>query len=86
MSHQRTTGILHEISTYVPLKNKEDTIEMRAHHVISSAMFLMETIDECYSHEEAEQLKKRLLSSIRGGDPDRFKRSIRKVKESRDGR
>ena len=86
MSHKRTTGILHEISTYVPMKNKEDTIEMRAHHVISSAIFLMETIDESYEPDEAEQLKKRLLSSIRGYDPDRFKRSIRKVKESRHGR
>lgn len=86
MSDNKTTGILHEISNYVPQKNKEDLIEMRAHHVISSVIFLMETIEECYSQEDAEQLKRRLLSSIKGQDPERFKRSIRKVKESKHGR
>ena len=80
----RTKSILHEISNYVPKKNKADLIEARANHVISSAIFLIELIDESYSGEEAEQLKKRLLSSIKSNDPSKFIRSIRKVKESND--
>lgn len=79
-------SILHEISTFVPEKNKEELIESRANHVISSAIFLIEMIEETYSEEEADQLKKRLLSSIKGHDPKRFIRSIRKVKESKHGK
>jgi hypothetical protein len=77
-------SILHEISTFVPEKNKEDLIETRAHHVISSAIFLLEMIEETYSEEEADQLKRRFLSSIKGQDPRRFSRSIRKVKENKE--
>lgn len=80
---KRASSILHEISNYVPERNKEELIESRANHVISSAIFLLEMIEETYSEDEAEQLKKRLISSIKGHDPKRFIRSIRKVKESR---
>lgn len=86
MAHKRSTSILQEISNHVPKKNKEDLIEMRAHHAISSAIFLLEMIEDAYSPEEAEQLKRRFLSSIKGQDPKRFTRSIRKVKESKNGR
>lgn len=84
MGYKKAKSILHEINNYVPKKNKEDLIEMRAHHAISAAIFLLEMIDEAYSPEEADQLKKRFISSIKGSDPNRFVRSIRKVKESKD--
>jgi hypothetical protein len=71
---------LEEISSYVPAKNKEDLIESRAQHIIVSAINLLESIDEYFSPEEAEALKKRFVSSIRGSDPNRFTRMVKRIK------
>jgi len=76
-------SILQEISNYVPQKNKEDLIEMRAQHAIAASIFLIEMIENTYGTEEADQLVKRFISSIKGQDPERFTRSIRKIKESK---
>lgn len=76
-------SILQEISNIVPQKNKEDLIEMRAQHAIAASIFLIEMIEKSYSAEEADQLVRRFLSSIKGQDPERFTRSIRKIKENK---
>lgn len=78
--NRRSRSILQEISSYVPHKNKEDLIEARAQHIIVSAINLLESIDESFSPGEAEALKKRFLSSIKGSDPNRFTRMVKKVK------
>ena len=85
MSKRRTESILHELSSYIPERNKEEIIEMRAQHVISSALYLFEMIDNEFTEEEADQLKKRFLSSIKGKDAKRFSRSIKKIKEDDKG-
>lgn len=78
--NRRSRSILEEISTYVPQKSKEDLIEARAQHIIVSAINLLESIDESFSPEEAEALKKRFVSSIRGSDPSRFTRMCKRIK------
>ena len=78
--NRRSRSILEEISTYVPHKNKEDLIKARAQHIIVSAINLLESIDETFSPEEAEALKKRFVSSIRGSDPNRFTRMVKRIK------
>ena len=72
------------LSRYVPEENKEDAYEMRAHHIISSAINLLEAMESEYSDEDFDQLKKRFISSIKGNDPKRFSRSIMKIKESKE--
>ena len=83
--NRRSRSILEEISSYVPAKNKEDLIESRAQHIIVSAINLLESIDECFPPEEAEALKKRFVSSIRGSDPNRFTRMVKRIKGISDG-
>ena len=78
--NRRSRSILEEISTYVPQKSKEELIEARAQHIIVSAINLLESIDESFSPEEAEALKKRFVSSIRGSDPNRFTRMVKRIK------
>lgn len=78
--NRRSRSILEEISTYVPQRSKEEIIEARAQHIIVSAINLLESIDESYSPEEAESLKKRFVSSIRGSDPNRFTRMVKRIK------
>ena len=43
----------------------------------------METLKEKYSAEEADELERRLINSIRGQDPAKFTRGIRKIAESK---
>jgi hypothetical protein len=74
-------SILEEISTYVPAKSREDFIESRAHHIISSAIHLFTIIDEHFTPDEADMLRRRFLSSIQQGDPDKFARAVRRLKE-----
>lgn len=78
--NRRSKSILEEINNYVPKKSKEELIEARAQHIIVSAINLLESIDTSFGQEEAEALKKRFLSSIRGSDPSRFTRMIHRVK------
>ena len=78
--NRRSRSILEEISSYVPQKSKEELIEARAQHIIVSAINLLESIDENFTPEEAEALKKRFVSSIRGADPNRFTRMVRRIK------
>lgn len=78
--NRRSRSILEEISTYVPQKSKEDLIEARAQHIIVSAINLLESIDESFTPAEAEALKKRFVSSIRGSDPNRFTRMVKRIK------
>jgi hypothetical protein len=78
--NRRSRSILEEISSYVPEKSKEDVIEARAQHIIASAINLLESIDNSFSPEEAEALKKRFVSSIRGADPNRFTRMVKRIK------
>ena len=83
--NRRSRSILEEISSCVPQRNKEELIEARAQHIIVSAINLLETIDESFTQAEAEALKKRFVSSIRGADPNRFTRMVRRIKNGCDG-
>ena len=83
--NRRSRSILEEISSYVPQKSKEDLIEARAQHIIVSAINLLESIDESFSPLDAEALKKRFVSSIRGSDPNRFTRMVKRIKSGCDG-
>ena len=83
--NRKSRSILEEISTYVPQKSKEDLIEARAQHIIVSAINLLESIDDSFSVEEAEMLKKRFVSSIRGSDPNRFSRMVKRIKFGDEG-
>lgn len=78
--NRKSRSILEEISTYVPQKSKEDLIEARAQHIIVSAINLLESIDDSFSSEDADALKKRFVSSIRGADPTRFTRMVKRIK------
>ena len=72
-------SLFEELNELAPVSGKKTVIENRANHVISSAINLMEYIETNYSEEEALNLHRRLLSSIKGKDPKRFARALNKV-------
>lgn len=79
MTTRRT--ILQEINSYVPIKNREELIESKASHIIVAAINLINLIHETYEKEEAEIFEKKIISSIKGRDPERFAKTALKLKE-----
>jgi len=74
-------SLFEELNEFAPLVDKKIVVESRANHAISSVINLFEYIDIHYSPEEAKNLQRRLISSIKGKDPKRFTRALNKTPE-----
>jgi len=61
-------------------RDQSSLIESRANNVISSAINLLNYIKENYDAEQAAELERRLLNSIRTQDPQKFTRGVRRLK------
>jgi len=79
-----TKSLLQELNSISLKKNSEALIESRATHVIDSAINLLNLIKENFPPEQAYELERRMLNSIKGGDSSKFVRSIRKLRDSRE--
>jgi len=73
--------MLEEITGYSPGRDNNLLIESRGNHIINSAINLMQLIRENYAPEQAAELERRLLNSIRTQDPVKFSRGLRKFKD-----
>lgn len=80
---KQSRSILDELSQLGVGKNAGLIIESRANHIISSAINLINQVRETYDGPEAEELERRLLSSIKNQDPQKFVRGLRKINESK---
>jgi len=82
---KRTTkSLLEELNAIADKKNGEAIIESRAAHVIDSAINLLRLIKENFPTEQAYELERRFINSIKGGDPNKFVRSIRKLRDNKE--
>ena len=79
----RTRSILQELNEIAEVRNKDALFESRATNIINSAINLLESIHKNYTPEQADELERRLINAIRGQDPAKFTRGIRKITESR---
>lgn len=77
---RKTRSILEELESLRFNRNREDLIESRATHIIQGAINLLNFIKENYDTTQSEELKKRLLLSIRNEDQEKFKKGIKKIK------
>ena len=80
---KKTRSILDELDAMYLERDKSHIIESRASNVIASAIRLLEQIENEYSADEAENLTRKLLNSIRTKDAGRFTRSLRRTDESK---
>lgn len=78
-----TRSILQELNQVASVRNADAVIESRATNIINSAINLVESMKKQYDPEVADELERRLLNAIRGQDPAKFTRGIRRVAESR---
>jgi len=79
-----TRSLLEELNSISEKKNSEAIIEARATHVIDSAINLLALIKENFSPEDAYELERRLINSIKGGDSAKFTRSIRRLRDNKE--
>lgn len=79
---KKTRSILDELAQMPVTKDRENLVESRAGHVISGAINLINYIKEHYNAEEAAELERRLLNSIRAQDPTKFSRGVRRFKSN----
>ena len=79
-----TRSLLEELNAISDKKYGEAVIESRATHIIDGAINLFALIRENYTPDQAYELERRLINSIKGGDPQKFIRSIRKVRDNKD--
>ncbi len=79
----KTRSILQELNEVASARNTDSMIESRATNVINSAINLIESLYKHYDNEAADELERRLLNAIKGQDPAKFTRGIRKIAESR---
>ena len=75
---KQTRSILEEISGIVPNKDPKLVIESRASNIINSAINLLEQIKQNFTEEEAADLERKLINSIKSKDPNKFYRGIRR--------
>jgi hypothetical protein len=78
---KRTRSILTELDELLMHKDKDNLLESRANNIINGAINLIRYIRENYDAEQALELERRLLNAIKGQDPAKFSRGIRKIKD-----
>lgn len=78
-----TRSILQELNEIAQVRSTDAIIESRATNIINSAINLVESIRKHYPAETADELERRLINAIKGQDPAKFVRGVRKVAESR---
>lgn len=78
---KKTRSILDELAHLPVSRDRENLIESRAGHIISGAINLINYIKENYDEEQALELERRLLNSIRAQDPNKFIRGVRRFKD-----
>lgn len=77
---KKTKSILDELDSLLIHKDRENQLESRANHIISGAINLINTLRENYSPEIAADLERRLINSIKGQDPSKFNRGVRRAR------
>jgi len=78
---KRTRSILDELDSLLSHRDKENLVESRANHVIQGAINLVNYIRENYDAEQAAELERRLINSIRSQDAAKFTRGVRKMRD-----
>lgn len=76
---KKTRSLLEELDAMYIDRDQRHIIENRAANVIASAIRLFEQIEEAYSPDQAENLKRKLLNAINQRDPAKFTRTVRRT-------
>jgi len=76
---RKTLSLIEELDAMYIERDRRHILESRANNIITSAINLLEQIDQTYTPEQAEILTRKLLNAIRVRDASKFSRSVRKT-------
>jgi len=79
-----TRSILQELDDIGLSRNTDFIVESRGSNIIDSAINLLNLIRENYDVETAAELERRFINSIKGSDPTKFKRGIKRIQEDKE--
>ena len=75
---KKTRSLLEELEALSSKRDISHIIENRANNIITSAINLIELINRHYDKDTSELLEKKLLSSIKSKDQERFSKAVKK--------
>jgi hypothetical protein len=78
----RTKGILEEIMSIDIEHDKKHIIRTRTDNIIESAIRIIELMEDAYPEDQAGDLIRKMLNSIRTKDVRKFQRSLQRVNEN----
>jgi len=77
---EKTKTLLESLMELQPERDIALVVESRGTNIISSAIALIETIQNEFGDELAHEIERRLILSIRGKDDTKFKRGAKKLR------
>jgi hypothetical protein len=79
-----TKSLLESLIDISPVKDFDLVIESRGIHIITSVITLLETITDTYGKNAANEMEKKICSSIRLKNVNKFSKGLKNIiKESR---
>lgn len=82
MSTNKKHNLLDSILNYTDEKDKLQCLGNRADHAINSVINLLDSINDEFDKEDAEDLTKRLLLSIKNRDYKKFEKGLEKLAQN----
>lgn len=76
-------SLIDEIDSFIPTKNREKVIEVRATNVIGAAINVIKLMEEYYTPDEIDDLTKKFLLAIKTKESKKFTNKLRMLTESR---
>lgn len=80
---RKTRSLFQEIDQIYIGNDRKMVIETRSDHLINGVINLIKELHIEYTPEQANELERRLVNSIRGKDPNKFKRGLNKFNENK---
>jgi len=80
---KRTRSILEELNSIHMPRHSDAFIQSTGLNIIESAINLIDKIHETYDYEEAVDLERRLINSIRAGDGKKFRLGVNRITEGK---
>jgi len=78
----KTKSILEELNSLHRERDTNSVVKNRAINIIESAINLINVMYEEYPEQDAVDLERRLINSIRGQDSKKFIRGIKRIDEN----
>ena len=80
---RKTRSLFQEIDQIYIGNDRKMVIETRSDHLINGVINLIKELYREYTPEPANELERRLVNSIKGKDPNKFKRGLNKFNENK---